>query len=217
MINLVLNLALIPPFGMRGAAIATSIGYGSMFVFHCWSARLVGFDPLADARLSRAALTTLLAAVPIVALSTAITNPWIALAVVPPVGFGIFIMFALLVGAIDIAEPFEILSLFPDPIGAKADGITTRLVNSETDGSGVTGCRVCCSSLDCRCYSRGSRSGSLIPECDSLLAGNGGEATLPHAVGRSPTTARRPRMENTSQSSSPDPSVPTGCTRPSVW
>lgn len=136
LINLVLNLALIPPFGMRGAAIATSIGYGSMFVFHCWSARLVGFDPLADARLSRAALTTLLAAVPIVALSTAITNPWIALAVVPPVGFGIFIMFALLVGAIDIAEPFEILSLFPDPIGAKADGITTRLVNSETDGSG---------------------------------------------------------------------------------
>ncbi|QLK25802.1 polysaccharide biosynthesis C-terminal domain-containing protein [Natrinema zhouii] len=136
LVNLVLNLALIPPFGMRGAAVATSIGYGSMFVFHCWSARLVGFDPLADARLSRAALTTLLAAVPIVALSTAITNPWIALAVVPPVGFGIFITFALLVGAIDIAEPFEILSLFPDPIGAKADGISDWLVSRETDGAG---------------------------------------------------------------------------------
>ncbi|SDC24378.1 flippase [Natrinema hispanicum] len=127
MINLVLNVALIPRFGMHGAAIATSVGYGSMFVFHCWSARLVGFDPLSDARLGRSILTTVLAAVPIVALSTALTNPWLALAAVPPVGFVIFVTFALLVGALDPAEPFEVLSMFPDPLGAKADAIGSRL------------------------------------------------------------------------------------------
>ena len=133
-INLILNVALIPRFGMQGAAVATSFGYGSMFVFHCVSARLVGFDPLADARLGRSILTTILATVPIVALSTAITNPFVALAVVPPVGFAIFVMFALLVGALDPADPFEVLSAFPDPIGTKADAIYGRLVGGESDG-----------------------------------------------------------------------------------
>ncbi|SEQ55060.1 oligosaccharide flippase family protein [Natrinema salaciae] len=133
-INLVLNVTLIPQYGMRGAAVATSVGYGSMLVFHCWSARRVGFDPLADARLGRSALTTALTAVPIVALSTAIANPWVALAVVPPVGFAIFVTFAVLVGALEPAEPFEILSAFPDPIGAKADAVYGRLVGGERSG-----------------------------------------------------------------------------------
>ncbi|WP_408958821.1 flippase [Natrinema sp. 74] len=133
-VNLALNLTLIPRFGMGGAAIATSVGYGSMFVCHCWSARRVGFDPLADARLGRAALTTLLAAVPIVALSTAISNSWLALAVVPPAGFVIFVAFALLVGVIDPAELFEVLSAFPDPIGAKADVVYAWLVGGERGG-----------------------------------------------------------------------------------
>ncbi|WP_049899811.1 oligosaccharide flippase family protein [Natrinema altunense] len=135
LLNLGLNLALIPRYGMQGAAVATSVGYGSMFVFHCWSARLVGFDPLADARLGRAVLTTVLAAVPIVALSTAIANPWLALAVVPPVGFAIFVTFALLVGVLDPAEPFEVLSAFPDPIGSTANVIHDRIADGGSDGT----------------------------------------------------------------------------------
>ncbi|ADB60020.1 polysaccharide biosynthesis protein [Haloterrigena turkmenica DSM 5511] len=138
LLNVVLNAALIPRYGMHGAAIATSIGYGTMFVCHCWSARRVGFDPLADARLSRAALTTVLAAVPIIALATAIANPWLALAVVPPVGFGIFVGFALLVGALDPSEPFEILSVFPDPIGSRAAAIQVSLENNEGGEDGET-------------------------------------------------------------------------------
>ena len=126
-INVALNLLLIPPFGMHGAAIATTIGYGSMFVFHCWSARLVGFNPLTDARLSRAVATTGLASLPIFALATAITDPVLALLVVPPVGFVVFVSFALLLGALDPAEPFEILATAPDPIGSKADAIGHRL------------------------------------------------------------------------------------------
>lgn len=130
-INFALNVVLIPPFGMEGAAIATSIGYGSMFLFHCWSARHVGFDPLADARLTRSVITTVLAAVPIVALSAAISDRWIAIAVVPPTGLIIFVAFALLVGALDLAEPFEVLSTFPDPIGTKADTIYGWLVGGD--------------------------------------------------------------------------------------
>ncbi|MFA9425181.1 flippase [Natronorubrum sp. A-ect3] len=126
-INVTLNAALIPRYGMHGAAIATSVGYGTMFAFHCWSARLVGFNPLADARLGQVTVTTVLAAIPIVALSMAISNQLLALAVVPPVGFVIFLVFALLAGALDPAEPFEILAAFPDPIGSKADAIHRRL------------------------------------------------------------------------------------------
>ncbi|MFC6767242.1 polysaccharide biosynthesis C-terminal domain-containing protein [Natrinema soli] len=133
-INVVLNVALIPRFGMGGAAVATSVGYGSMFAFHCLSARRVGFDPLEDARLGRSALTTVLAAVPIVALSAAISGPWLALAVVPPAGFALFVTFALLVGALDPAEPFELLSLFPEPIGGTADAIHGRLTGGESEG-----------------------------------------------------------------------------------
>lgn len=117
---------------MHGAAIATSIGYGSMFVLHCWSARQVGFDPLADARLARATLATILTAVPIFALTATISNPWLALLVVPPVGFVLYLGFALLVGALDLTEPLEILSAFPDPVGSSASTLQTRLAGLES-------------------------------------------------------------------------------------
>ncbi|WP_459889629.1 oligosaccharide flippase family protein [Halostagnicola bangensis] len=134
LINIVLNFLLIPRYGMHGAAIATSVGYGSMFAFHCVSARVIGFDPLADARLGRSALTTVLAAFPIVGLSSVITNPWLALVIVPPVGLAIFLTFGLLVGAMDPEEPFEVLRAFPDPVGSMAETAHNRL-----EGLGITG------------------------------------------------------------------------------
>ncbi|RQG99358.1 flippase [Natrarchaeobius oligotrophus] len=136
-INVILNASLIPRYGMHGAAVATSVGYATMFVFHCWSARRVGFDPLSDARLGRTVATTLLAAGPIVALATAITNPWLALAIVPPAGLTIYLLFAVLVGALEPGEPFELLALSPDPIGSRADAVLRRLRNAgvaETHG-----------------------------------------------------------------------------------
>jgi len=84
-INLVLNAILIPVAGMRGAAVATSVGYGSMFLFHVWSARKLGFNPLSDSRLARIAVTTGLSAVPIFLLPTVLSG-WVAIVVVPPVG-----------------------------------------------------------------------------------------------------------------------------------
>ncbi|APX95637.1 flippase [Natronorubrum daqingense] len=133
LINVVLNVALIPTYGMVGAAVATSIGYGTMFAFHCWSARVVGFDPLEDARLLQSTITTILAGIPIVALATTISNPWLALAVVPPLGFVIFVSFALLVGALDPSEPFEILAYAPGTVGSTAESVQERI--EETIGA----------------------------------------------------------------------------------
>ena len=126
-VNVVLNLTLIPRFGMAGAAVATSVGYASMFVFHLWSARQVGFDPLADLRVGRVVLTIALAAGPILALPTFVTGdlvlPVVAVAiplslfVVPPAGLVVFLAVAYVTGAVGFGETVEILTSCPDPLG----------------------------------------------------------------------------------------------------
>lgn len=128
-INLTLNLALIPTYGMTGAAIATSAGYGSMLVFHLWSARRVGFDPLSDARLGRVALTTLVAAAPIWYLSTSIEHDLVALAVVPAVGFLVYVTCAFVTGALGVVETLEVLASFPGPISTYATQLERRVQN----------------------------------------------------------------------------------------
>ena len=126
LLNIGLALLLIPRYGVYGAAIAASSSYGSMAVFHYASARAIGFDPLAGARLGRAAVTVALAAVPTIGLSAAITNQWLALVIVPPVGLGLFLAFGILVGAMEPEEPFEVLATLPDPIGTAADTARQR-------------------------------------------------------------------------------------------
>jgi O-antigen/teichoic acid export membrane protein len=130
-INLVLNGLLIPMYGMLGAAAATSIGYGSLPVFHYFGARHIGYEPFADARLPRIALTGLAAGIPIVALSLAIERPWLALLIVPPVGFVLYASMALATSAIDAGEVFSVLEALPEPVAARA----RRLRNTVQDPS----------------------------------------------------------------------------------
>ncbi|WP_255194889.1 lipopolysaccharide biosynthesis protein [Halorarius litoreus] len=112
-LNLVLNALLIPRYGMVGAAVATSIGYGSLPFFHYWGARRIGYDPFADARLGRIALTGVLTTVPIVGLTLTLSNRWLALLVVPPVGFLLYAVLALATGAIDVEEVRSVLVSVP--------------------------------------------------------------------------------------------------------
>lgn len=143
-INLILNTVLIPLFGMYGAAIATSVGYGSMAIFHVWSAWQIGFDPVSDARYSRVLATGATAAVPIFVLasmfSTPITIPLIGLVpistfVIPPVGLLLFLIIAVVLGALDLKEIFQVLAQFPDPIGSKAQPVCRRLQSRDGDES----------------------------------------------------------------------------------
>ncbi|WP_435346626.1 oligosaccharide flippase family protein [Haloarchaeobius sp. HRN-SO-5] len=133
-LNLVLNWVLIGQFGMNGAAVATSISYGSMFVLHVWGARRLGFDPLSDARLVRTMATILLSIVPIFYLATVLQNDVLALAVVPPVGLGIYLSFALLTGALGADEILSVLASFPDPVGRWTTRLRTRGDGRRTRG-----------------------------------------------------------------------------------
>lgn len=117
-INLVLNALLIPLYGMLGAAVATSIGYGSMFALLLISAWHVGYDPLDDFRGVRIAVTGLCTAVPLVALDRFLGPDLLALVVVPPVGALVFGGFAFATGALDAGEVQEILGRLPEPFGS---------------------------------------------------------------------------------------------------
>lgn len=144
-LNLLLNAALIPTYGMLGAAVATSIGYGSMAIFHLWSARKTGFDPISNARYGRVALTTVVAAAPIFLMADALSMPIavpligavpISVFVVPPAGLLVFLIIAVVFGALGLTEIVRILTEFPEPIGSKARPLCRRLRDAD-DESGL--------------------------------------------------------------------------------
>lgn len=143
LVNVVLNLLLIPRLGMRGAAIATSVGYASMFAFHYWSAQKVGFDPASDLRVGRIAATVLLAAAPIFALARAVTTVLVVpvvrvhlaleLLVVPPFGLVCFLAASFLTGALGVGETIDVLTSCPDPLGTVGRCLRNRYPNRAAD------------------------------------------------------------------------------------
>ena len=126
-LNVVLNAALIPLYGMIGAAVATSVGYLSMLVFHVWSARRIGFYPLSDIRPTRLATTAILGGTPILILATLIESDLVAFAVIPPLGAALFFGISVRVGALDRDELVDIINSMPAPIQSVVETVRTRL------------------------------------------------------------------------------------------
>ncbi|MFC7205398.1 flippase [Haloferax namakaokahaiae] len=114
--NIVLNSLLIPRYGMIGAAIATSISYGSMFVLHVVCGYYLGYRPLTGVRPIRVVVTALVSAPLVLGVESVIVNDIVALVLVPPVGFLLFWAVALTTGAIDRREVRVGLSAIPVPV-----------------------------------------------------------------------------------------------------
>lgn len=104
LINLVGNLLLIPTYGIHGAAVATTISYLSMLLFHMWSARKLGLHLTSGLRLRRITLTAVISAIPIFMLADFIQSSLLALLVVPPIGFLVYATTSLLIGVVDREE-----------------------------------------------------------------------------------------------------------------
>lgn len=113
-INLILNVLLIPKFGVGGAAVSTSIGYGSMVLFHGLAARRNGFRPLSDLRLVRFCVSITISAMFIFGLAT-FTGPNLhSLLLVPPVGFAVYTATIIKTKTISAEELLDILDNGPD-------------------------------------------------------------------------------------------------------
>ncbi|UPM43345.1 oligosaccharide flippase family protein [Halocatena salina] len=150
-INLLLNFLLIPQYGMLGAALSTSIGYGSLPIFQMWGARVLGYYPFKNARLGRISATAILSASVIAIMSMSFGSTtfadlgpsWlgifgaipIAIVIVPPLGFLLYSLIAIATGAIDLGEIFEILVKIPDPVGSTVRPIKRRFEASEQFGN----------------------------------------------------------------------------------
>lgn len=153
--NLLLNLVLIPLFGIEGAAIATSLGYISMPMFHLWGAKRIGYNPLGDVRPVGIATTAVGTAAVLVALalgidyvipetvmtvglplagSVSIGAALIAFLLIPPTGLVVYGALTLLTGAIRPEEILSLLNGLPAPISDRAAALERRFVDSDETG-----------------------------------------------------------------------------------
>lgn len=98
-LNLLLNVLLVPRFGTTGAAVATTIGYGLLPLGNVVCARYVGYRPIAGSGFSRIVATCLVSA-PVIFLLARLVPGLLALIIVPPLGFVVYTIVALLTGAL---------------------------------------------------------------------------------------------------------------------
>ncbi|ADJ13734.1 oligosaccharide flippase family protein [Halalkalicoccus jeotgali] len=154
--NLLLNVALIPRFGIEGAAIATSLGYLSLPMFHLWGARTIGYNPLGDIRPIRISTTVAITGavllglalgidaliqsplatvgLPLTETGLPIDAALIAFVVVPPTGLIVYGVLTLVTRAIDPSEVTQILRGLPGPLGRHASTIQRLFGGTDETG-----------------------------------------------------------------------------------
>lgn len=102
-LNLLLNSIFIPKYGMIGAAVATSIGYGTLPFAQAGCAKYLGYDPFCLADLIRIIITCVIAG-PIIIGAEYLVEGMLALVIVPPLGAIVFVAAAVLTGAVTQSE-----------------------------------------------------------------------------------------------------------------
>ncbi|MFB6227927.1 MAG: polysaccharide biosynthesis C-terminal domain-containing protein [Halobacteriales archaeon] len=111
--NVVLNLILIPRFGIIGAAVGTATAYGSMAVTHILAARSVGLAPLSGVPIGRIGLLGAVTAGLLVALEP--LGPWyVDLGLLPIVGLAAYAVGSQLLGLLTIGEAREMARSFAE-------------------------------------------------------------------------------------------------------
>ena len=119
--NFLLNVLLIPIYGVAGAAVASTVGYTLMSYFQIRGAHELGYRPLSDLRPVQAGTTIVLTTLVLLSLDVVIHTQIFKLLVIPPVGFGSFFLLSLFTGAVDEGEVIEVLGSLPSPVGPRFD------------------------------------------------------------------------------------------------
>jgi len=112
-LNVVLNLALIPRIGIVGAAVATSTAYGSMAITHVLAARSLDVRPMMGLPAGRVLLLGALTIGVLVVLEP--LGPWwIDLSVLPLVGLGVYAVGVTALGIVTVEEVKELVRSVAD-------------------------------------------------------------------------------------------------------
>lgn len=101
-VNLLLNLILIPRYGSIGAAISTSIGYGLMLVFHLLAARSIGIS-LQNLRLLPIVAASVMSSV-VLYYSTNQIDGLVSLLIIPPIVFSLYLIIIYFLGGFSDEE-----------------------------------------------------------------------------------------------------------------
>jgi len=109
MINLLLNMLLVPQWGMLGAAVATSTGYGSMLLLQLRLARKLGLSPFSKLPGGRVLLTGIATISVLYLLRMTLPSTTLSLLIVPPIGFISFMIILLMFRIISWVEIREII------------------------------------------------------------------------------------------------------------
>ncbi|USZ71469.1 flippase [Natronosalvus halobius] len=99
-INIILNMLLIPPYGMVGAAVATTLGYSSLLITQLLSARSIGYNPFSGTQPVRVIITGILTGIVLFVVQYNITSPIHKLIIIPPLGGVLFTLIAIGLGII---------------------------------------------------------------------------------------------------------------------
>ncbi len=116
LINLVMNIILIPQYGIIGAAIATSVGYGSMLFFHVIAAQKIGFNPLVDLRFPQILITGITTGIFVFVAASFIESGIYSLIIVPPIGFIIYSVMSIKTKVITSHEIQLLADQLPDQL-----------------------------------------------------------------------------------------------------
>jgi O-antigen/teichoic acid export membrane protein len=119
-VNIVLNLALIPPFGIVGAAVASAGGYAALAVLYYWAAQRVYPTPFEPVK-----VLTILALAIAASFAAAVPIDGLAAAVVKLAALGAFVAAVVATRAIGLAELRELArfarEMMPRRRGASTD------------------------------------------------------------------------------------------------
>lgn len=115
-INVVLNLLLIPRYGMIGAAVATSFGYGMMAVFSVNASRKIGFDPLGDLRIIPIGAAAGVSTIVMYATDQLIVNRYVSLTLVTMIGILVYTILIFRLGVITETEARLVTKRLPDRV-----------------------------------------------------------------------------------------------------
>jgi len=140
-LNVILNLLLIPPYGMNGAAVATSIGYGSMAVTYVYAARVIGFDPTNELKLARIAASSLVTLVVLLALDSLVAGRILSLAVLPVIGGIVYSGLIFQTRVVTIKEANQALDELPGSVFGKRIVFGKTIVGVRTDPPVIKHCR----------------------------------------------------------------------------